>query len=209
MKFTLRVVVNVGLALLLVACAKHAKHAEIETLEAISTVETRPGGTVVEATPSGAQLAETKRIHEAMRIIDDKYPPPDVPDPQSTVYRVAGMSTEGIVHLVGGIQVRLDGVSCSEEGVSKLSRMMLDPEAAVAFAPSSPSNVQPVAAQVWLVRYLDVGAAKPVPSYIRVAESALLSGWCTPSKTGTSMGYDGRYAAIAAVAAEKSRPVVQ
>jgi hypothetical protein len=204
-KSILRVVVSVGLPLLLVACAEHTKRAETESLEAISTVEARSDGTVVEATASDAQLAETKRIHEAMRLIDDKYLPPTVPDPQSPVYRVAGMSTEGIVHLAGGMQVRLDGINCSQEGVSKLSRIMLDPEAAVAFAPSSPSNVQPVAAEVWLVQYLDLGADKPAPSFTRIAESALLSGWCTPWKTATSMAYDGRYAAIAA---EKSKPVV-
>lgn len=111
---------------------------------------------------------------------------------------------EGVIKLSDGMLIRLDGISCSKEGLSNLSRLLLNPESSVAFQAQPLAGVQPVPARIWLVDSLDIGDVKPTLSYSRVAESALLSGWCVPAKTETSAGLDDRYAEIAVIGARLS-----
>jgi hypothetical protein len=166
---------------------------------AVATMESRPDGSVAEAIASKDQVDSTKRIREEMMRIDQRFPPPEIPRVTPPLYRVLAVTDQGFFQLEGKIQIVLEGVECSTEGMADLSKLLLRENARVAFVtPPRSGGLQPMPADLWLVEALAIGQSKPAMSYTRVAEAALLSGWCVPDNKGASSAYQ-RFLAIAAI----------
>jgi hypothetical protein len=190
-------------ATLLIGCAGERTSRKSETLEATAAAVTRPDGTVGTVAPSTDQVANVRRVNAEMMSVNERFPPPPIPASVPPLHRVAAVTPEGVISLENGMLVRLDGVGCSKEGISDLSRLLRSPEVSVAFIEPPTPGIQPTPVQLWVVQDVAEDKTKPIITYNRIAESALLSGWCTPLKTPTSTTYD-RYLAIAAIAAAKA-----
>jgi hypothetical protein len=190
-------------ATLLVGCAGERTSRKSETLEATAAAVTRPDGTVATVAPSSVQVANVRRVNAEMMSVNERFPPPPIPTSVPPLHHVAAITPEGVIALENGMLVRLDGVSCSREGISNLSQLLQSPEVGVAFIEPPAPGIQPTPVQLWVVQDIAEDKTKPMITYNRIAESALLSGWCTPLKTPTSRTYE-RYLAIAAIAAAKA-----
>jgi hypothetical protein len=121
-------------------------------------------------------------IREMMRSVARTYPSPELPraDPWNVPsFVVSDFVTDGVIELEGGRLVRLDGLTCSADGVALLRRILLTPGTKVAVVMKSDSG--PSRADVWTVEH-------PTKSYgpSFVGDFAVTSGACTPDVSSNS-----------------------
>jgi len=121
-------------------------------------------------------------IREMMHSVTREYPSPKLPwaDPWNVPsFVVSNFVDDGVIELEGERPIRLDGLTCSAEGVALLRRILLAPGTKVAVVVKS-DNV-PAAADVWTVEH-------PTKSYgpSFVGDFAVTSGACTPDASSNS-----------------------
>jgi hypothetical protein len=145
--------------------------------------------------PGNSSVNYSIAAQRRMREIDRRFPVPSIPEQDPALFRVLGIDDSGKLSLDDGRNVVLDGIECSQSGIGYLRRMLTFDGVSIAFIDEPKLNVQPIAANIWLIERLEI-VGQPKLTYMRIAETALSSGWCLPRPTSTSK-YDARYAAIA------------
>jgi hypothetical protein len=142
-----------------------------------------------------ATSEEEARVHELMALgesIDKRYPPSPIPF-KAPSWKVARIADNGVIELVDGRRIVMDGVSCTAEGIGYLRRVIIDEDTTLAISPHSPGN--PIEAEVWTVTTLKL-EDRETQSYSAIAETALKSGWCVPKVSETNP-HNNRYEALA------------
>lgn len=167
----------VGIAGVMVACA--SQHAETNA--------------------GNMELANSKSTHRARLEIDTQFPPSPLPDKSLQPTRVLEVDDDASFLLNGGTHAKMDGITCDKKGVARLRQLFAGSQSTVIFVPSTSHTVAPIPGEVFLVEGSPSDSNEPPRSFTRVAESALLSGWCSPDLPSTSHLSD-RYRALAALA---------
>ena len=142
---------------------------------------------------------ERAELDEAIRkgkAIDEHFPGSPTPW-GSASERVTDVSVPGVLKLVDGRSIRLDGIRCDEKAVGYLRRILQDKGVSVVVVPAEGVTTQPIPAEVWSVDpdLQQQGLAKS-PSYSNIVETAITSDWCVVEASLTSK-HNERYAALA------------
>lgn len=167
---------------LLMACS--GEHDE--QITAVAVVSNQSDGTTQTLKPSDRQLQRISKTTEAVDSLHPRSDPPfDAPSKS-----VAHVTVPGVLKLVDGTNVIMDGVRCEKQGVEYLNRVLMDKSISVIVIPSVEGSAEPVPAAVW-TRDQDLG-----PSYSNIVETAITSGWCAVEATQTCR-HNARYAALA------------
>jgi hypothetical protein len=95
---------------------------------------------------------------------------------------IKDFSGDGVIELTDGRRVRLDGLTCSPDGVALLRRILLKPGTKVAI--QEKSEKIPVSANVWTVEESEPPKIYYAPSFI--GDFAVTSGACTPDASSNS-----------------------
>ena len=183
-------------------CSKPETSSAVGAPSALAVPGDSDSSSPIELRPTSKDIDEVKKVRLLLEQVDRKYPPPETPSIPPTLYGVVSVSADGTISLDNGSTIRLDGLKCSEEGNRLISRMLLgDPDSRIAFihSPSSASTPKPV--DIWLVDFSSDIDGKRVSGYSRVADAALINGWCKPVPASTGE-IDPRYEAISDVAKE-------
>jgi len=189
---------NLGACLLLVGCIATLGCSERTNREitASAAAEVSSDGSVK---VRKATASEKTRLEEGIKraeAIDERFPGSAAPRGAPTD-RVTEISVPGILKLQSGRSAQLDGVSCNEEAVGYLRRMLEGSNISVVILPSVETTTQPFPAEVWSIdSELQVKGITAGPGYSNIVETAIKSGWCKVEATPTSKHND-RYAALA------------
>jgi hypothetical protein len=149
------------------------------------------------------ELANSKSFHRARLEVDAQFPPSPLPDNNLRPTRVLEVENDASFRFENGTHAKMEGVKCEPNGVARLRELLIGARSTVVFVPNATSSPGPIPGEVFLAEGSPGGPTELANSFTRVAESALLSGWCTPDLQGAPRLTD-RYRALADLA--KKRP---
>lgn len=180
-----------------VGCAQSNGDRQSAQVSATAVAAASASGKTVVREASAEESRAAHELSDAIARIDDTHPRPKPPDPQASLARVASVSREGQITLENGTRLKIDGVSCSPEGVGHISRMLTFDKVFVTFRPTRAAGGDGIPAEVWVV---DKSSAVFPPAYSLIAETALTSGWCVPDGSAAP-ATNARFEAISALGA--------
>ena len=185
-----RVMASSLACLIMAACSS----GNSELSASAAAVANADGSTSIRQATS-AELSELNETVTTAAKVDQRFPPSEPPTNVQAI-KANGVVAPGLLQLEDGCRVRMDGVTCSPEGIEYISRLALDATTAIAYIPSSSEIQDPVPAEVWLVdsSLHDTDSSLGL-SYSSIAETAIKSGWCIPIRTPTNPHND-RYQAL-------------
>jgi hypothetical protein len=175
-------------------------------VSATVAAESNEQGQTKVRSPTAAERANLDETMRKMAQVDARFPRPPIPKNVPSDLPI-GVTAPGIVELQNGRHIRIDGVSCSNQGIEILRRMMIDKTTRVIIIPStSDPSKDPMPADVWTVdSFLQDKMPGAGLDYSNVVETAITSGWCTVEPTATSK-HNERYAALETAFAREAKP---
>jgi hypothetical protein len=164
--------------------------------QASATAVVGPSGLIAEHDSSMLESDFAREVELAIAAVNVKYPPPAPPTRQAVLHRVTAVDAFGMLTIEGGAQFRIDGIRCTSEGASYLSRLVTADSAQISYEENITDSLVEI---VWLadMSYLESGHLSP--AYSLIADTVITSGWCEPERTATAKLFD-RYVALAAIA---------
>jgi hypothetical protein len=173
-----------------VACGPPHDQSKTLKVEASYTGTVSPSGetSVHKSTP--AVLAELKETTDVADEVNKLFPPPQPPRGMKGS-SLANISDDGVFHLADGDTVYMDGLSCTNEGLDNLRKVLIDKDTTVVIAHRSPGT--PAPAELWSATQWQ---GFKEPAYSPFPETAISSGWCNPVASPTNP-YAKRYQALA------------
>ena len=153
-------------------------------------------GSVQTREATARERAELEEAIKKGKAIDERFPGSPTPWGLASE-RVIDVSVPGVLKLVGGRSIRLDGIRCDEKAVGYLRRILQGKGVSVVVLPAEGVTTQPIPAEAWSADtgLQQQGLAKS-PSYSNVVETAITSDWCQVQVSPTSK-HNERYAALA------------
>jgi hypothetical protein len=178
-------------------CQKQSTTDRGKPITASSSGELYSNGTVRTRSPTASESAALDAIEAKVAGVDRRYPSPAIPKGVSPV-KARRVLPPGLIELVDGRSIRIDGVTCAESGVEILSKFLIGPKTSLLVVPTTKGTEQPVLADVWTADDFGDGFI----AYGSSAETALKNGWCDVQPNSTSIHRE-RYAALVSAFSDK------
>jgi hypothetical protein len=165
------------------------------SLSASATAEKRSDGTISVRDTTSEELAGVSSIDAKLAPINKLYPAEDPPQngPRLKAVRV---TVPGLIYFKNAPTVRIDGISCSQQGIERISKAILSPSDSVVILPSGTKSLNPLPAVVWTVFSGSDKWLGAFQMFSSVADLALMNNWCVAEHSPTSK-YNDRYTALA------------
>jgi hypothetical protein len=159
-------------------------------------------GSVKAKEATDAEIAAASSSHQELENLNKRYPLRDPPI-DSEMHKVTGFLAPATFLLEDGKRVQIDGVACSEKGVSVISTAWIDENTHIAFFPASSIDASTVAAEVWIID-TDATEQGRDTSYQPAGHNFIGTGHCLPVFSQTNK-LNERYKMFAAMVA-RDRP---
>lgn len=181
------------------ACSKQLQNPRGKTekqavadISATAVAETRSDGTIAVRAATNKELASANALNEKFAAVDERFPSPNPPQHGSRLKAVRVVAP-GLIYFDGAPTVRIDGIRCSPQGIERIAKKILAPDASVVILPSVAKSPSPIPAVVWVAYSRSDSSGE---MFSAIADGALMNNQCEAEFSPTSK-YNDRYAALA------------
>jgi hypothetical protein len=182
-------IVTIALFASSVVCSAALSADNHATVSGSATAERNPDGSITTRQATTAEINSLEYLRYSLSQINSKYPGPQLPTNAKKI-KVSSVDSSGNLLLENGLQLTLEGVKCTPQGITYLQKSLEGNTDRIIYTPSSANNQNPIRAYIW--HFFGVG-------YHQLNEGALTSGWCVQDKS-VKHTYQDRYEALSKIA---------